>query len=138
MIKAVVGTLAALALVVSPTTPSQQLKVVQVSATLTDASYAGDRYVRYMTLWKHSKSAAPIGQAWEVCFSLEIRHSYFCTTYFVLPTGKLVASGVAHRTFGFFIPVTGGSGVYTGLNGTLQFKRDLVGPDDYVLRWELR
>lgn len=138
MIKAVVAVLAALALVASPATSDQKEKVVQVTATLSDFSFAGDRSVRYMTLWKHSRSAAPIGQAWEFCFPLGIRHSYVCSVYFQLPGGKLEASGVTHRAIGFFAPVIGASGAYAGLDGTLELRRDLAGSDDYLLRWELK
>ena len=137
MIKVVVAIMAALALVV-PSANAQSRKTIEVTAKLAETSFAGDRYVRYMTLWNHQKSAAPIGQAFEFCFGLDVRRSYVCSVYFSLPGGKLEASGVVQHTYNFWAPVIGASGRYASLHGSLHMYPDFFGKDDYVLKWELR
>lgn len=135
MVKAAVATVMAALALVSSSHQVQHARI-NVTATVADTSFAGDRYVRHMILWNHQKSVSPIGQSWEFCFSLNTQRNLACFIYFELPGGKLVASGVTRHTDRFWMPCIGASGRYNNLSGSLRMRRD-PGPDDFTFLWLL-
>ena len=138
MTRAVVAALAAIVLAVSPAVArTDGLQRVHATATISDASFASDRYVRLFSLWNRDKSARPIGHAWEICFPLNIGSTFFCNVNFVLPGGKLQSQGVFGSSTRVWLPVISATGVYSGLTGSMRLERDF-GRDDFKFVWLLR
>ena len=95
---------------------------ISITATTADARVLGAQRASIMRLWNRSVSATPIGHAVVVCTSLGIGGVLgggisSCDATYVLPLGKITATGVRHSGRHYSLVVTGGTGRYLGATG---------------------
>lgn len=106
---------------------------IKVQATVEDVRIAdngapgwsaGDFRSEYLLVWNKAITTRPIGHAFESCVFLgrggAFRSGFStCSMTIFLPHGKLRMGGAIHSERRFWIPITGGTGIYQGAGGTM-------------------
>ena len=133
----VVLSLAALAALIAGAAGAQDTpSVIRVSTSTVDVRESSDTRSDVMFLWNREIRARPIGHAVLSCIALGSggllgRGVWSCTAIYVLPLGKISASGEIHSFRRYTLVVTGGTGRYLGAAGFLFSRRE--GPGNHRL-----
>jgi hypothetical protein len=113
----------------------RQIRFTRVDTGLPGRS-PGDMEISRIQLYNTRLRDKPIGHAQLVCIYTG-DSSRNCTGTFVLPAGKLVVSGgLIYRSL-YDLAVTGGTGLYSNVRGTLTVTRIRQNPPRDVLLFRL-
>lgn len=97
---------------------------ISITATPATVRVDGATVSSIMRLWNRALSAVPIGNATIVCRSIGTGGVLGnglddCRATYVLPLGKITASGVRHNPRFYSLVITGGTRRYVGISGSV-------------------
>lgn len=108
---------------------------ISITTTLEAVQRGPAAEARYFLLWNKNIRTRPIGHSLYGCERIDsIGRS--CVATYVLPLGKIGASGMVHGFDSYTLIITGGTRRYLDADGTVTARR--VGPGTYALSFSLR
>ena len=87
-----------------------------------------DGRLRLVVKRVRDRKARPIGEIGQVCTRLPDGIQQSCVGTIVMPLGRITYSGMRHSATYYVLAVTGGSGIYAGVTGTLAARTISTGP----------